>query len=560
MALHRRFQLALATLLAGGSCALAVIAYRDAVRVSFNRDIAPIGFAHCAPCHRSGQPGPFSLLTYEDYREHARDIADVVEDRYMPPWKPSDRSGTFLGQRALDDADIALIRRWVDEGMVEGDDEDRPPLPAWPKGYVLGEPDAVLRLAAPYVLGPSGRDEYRNFVIPSPVKRPVWVVGWELHPRGRAIHHAILKIDRMGNARRADARDPAPGFGEMEAEGVQSPDGFYLVWAPGKTPVRAVDGSAWRLDANTDLVLQLHMQRTGKEELVDPEFALFFSDAPPTQRRLSLRIGDPPIDIAPGEADYRITDQLTLAADIELLGMFPHAHCLGKTVRVASRLPDGRELELLRIDDWDFNWQDEYTFARPPLLPKGSTLQMEIHYDNSEHNPRNPNRPPLRVRSGQQSTDEMGNVTFQVKPVRIEDADVLLEAKYRGQLDRSPNAEGHYNLANALARQSKTAEARKHYELAIRRDPSLSSARYNFALLLNGMGEHEAAAEQLRETVAERPEDSGLQLALAHVLAGAHKLDDARAHCLRALEIDPSNAAAKILLEALQSGAVPATR
>jgi hypothetical protein len=557
---RRSARLALAAAAVCGAWFSAVHAYRESVRVSFARDIAPIGFAHCAPCHRPGQPGPFSLLSYADYRAHGHDIADVVEDRFMPPWKPHDRSGMYLGQRTLRDDEIALIRRWVDDGMAEGDARDLPALPLWSKDWQLGEPDAVVRLSEPYRFGGSGDDEYRNFVIASPVAARRYVIGWEFRPGNRAIHHAILKIDRMGNARRADAADPGPGFSEMEFDGAQAPDGFYLVWAPGKTPRRQSDGSAWRIDGATDLVLQLHLQRSGKSEVIDPSIALYFSSEPPTQRRFSLRIGDPPIDIPAGAADYRIADSYTLPADVRLLGLFPHAHYLAKRMRVFSRLPDGRELELLRIDDWDFNWQDEYTFATPPLLPRGSTLQMEFAYDNSLGNEQNPNHPPQRVRSGSRSVDEMGNVTFQAMPVHPEQLDALLESKYRRLLGPAPSAEALYNLANALARQDKRAEAAERYEAAIAKDPQLAAARFNYAGLLLAQREPDKAVVQLERVLLLRPDDSEARLALGHAFELLGRSDGAIAQYRAVLAADPKHALALRLLAEAQRKTAPLTR
>ena len=553
---NRRVALVLACLAAASAWAVAVVAYQRADRVTFSRDIAPIGHANCAPCHRPGQSAPFSLLSYADYREHAKDIADVVEDRYMPPWKPSDRGGRFLGQRSLSDDDIALIRRWVSEGKHEGDPSDLPPQPKWPKEWQLGDPDAVVQLDTTYSLAPSGLDEYRNFVIASPVHELVYVVGWEFRAQSRAIHHAILKVDRLGNARRADAADPAPGFGELEFEGAQAPDGFYLVWAPGKVPLRVQDGSAWRLDPRTDLVLQLHLQRTGKVEPVSPKIALYFSKTPPVQRRYSVRIGDLPIDIAPGDRSYRMVDSYVLPADTRLLGMFPHAHYLAKRVRVFSTLPGGQELELLRIDDWDFNWQDEYAFAEPPVLPRGSTLQMEFVYDNSADNVRNPSRPPRRVRNGTQSTDEMGNVTFQAMPVRGGDLDVLLESKYRRQLARAPSvAEMHYNLANTLSRRGKSDEAVFEYRAALQLDPRLAMAHTNLGGLLESRGELAAALTHLEAALALRPDDDNARLTLGHVLVGLGRVEAGIAAYRQVVEHDAGNArAAALLADALRDG------
>ena len=115
--------------LAGG----AVRAAAAQPAVTFNKDIAPIVFEHCAPCHRPGEIGPFSLLSYDDVRQHATQIELVTERRVMPPWKPEPGKGEFIGDRSLTDAQIRLIHEWVDSGGKEGDPADRSKgaRPAW---------------------------------------------------------------------------------------------------------------------------------------------------------------------------------------------------------------------------------------------------------------------------------------------------------------------------------------------------------------------------------------------------------------------------------------------
>ena len=54
---------------------------------TFARDVAPILFEHCAPCHHPGGAGPFSLLSYSEARKRARQIAKVTSRRYMETGK-----------------------------------------------------------------------------------------------------------------------------------------------------------------------------------------------------------------------------------------------------------------------------------------------------------------------------------------------------------------------------------------------------------------------------------------------------------------------------------------
>src|SRR4029077_8236224 len=137
---------------------------------TFNKDVAPILFEHCATCHRPANPkagkspddqwcfagAPFSLIEYRDVREHAKQIADATARRIMPPWLPERGAGTFANARGLRDDQIAIIQRWAEEGAVEGDAADKPPLPKWPDGWQLGRPDLVIQMPDAYQLQATG--------------------------------------------------------------------------------------------------------------------------------------------------------------------------------------------------------------------------------------------------------------------------------------------------------------------------------------------------------------------------------------------------------------------
>src|ERR1043166_4330712 len=106
--------------------------------LTFNKDIAPIIFENCAPCHRPGQAGPFSLLSYQEVRKRAKSIGDVTGRGYMPPWLPEPGYGQFAGERRLSAEQVGMITQWVAEGAVEGRAADLPPLPRLPEGMETG--------------------------------------------------------------------------------------------------------------------------------------------------------------------------------------------------------------------------------------------------------------------------------------------------------------------------------------------------------------------------------------------------------------------------------------
>jgi hypothetical protein len=401
--------------------------------ITFNKDIAPIIFSRCSPCHHEGQSAPFNLLTYHDVEKRKKQIADLTQRGYMPPWLPEGDYGEFANDRRLTSEEKGLIEQWVQEGAREGLSEELPQLPHWQGNWLLGKPDLVVTMPKPYLLGEQGTDVYRNFVLPVPIQTNRYVRAIELAPgNSKIVHHAFIKVDSTGSSRALEARESEPGFPGMDAP-AQMPDGQFLTWQPGKVPLPSPDGLAWRLQKGSDLVLQLHMNRTGKPETIQSSVGLYFTDRAPTNSCFKLVLTSIAIDIPAGEQNHVIEDSYVLPLDLDVLAVLPHAHYLAREMRGYAVLPEGVKKPLLLIRKWDFNWQGEYRYAEPVRLPRGTRLCLQFTYDNSTNNVRNPNTPPKRVVDGPQSMDEMCELWFQVLP-RHKDELARLEIDYQRKI------------------------------------------------------------------------------------------------------------------------------
>ena len=258
----------------------------ESSQVTFNHDIAPIMFRSCATCHRPGEAGPFSLLTYSDAKKHARQIAEVTRSRAMPPWLPEPQELKFADELRLTESEIKLIERWVEQGAVEGDRADLPAQPKFVEGWRLGKPDLILNATKPLTLPPQGTDTYWNFIFPVPIKQTRWVKAVEIRPGDkRYVHHANILVDRAEALRKRET-EPGAGFGGMEIRiesQVFDPDSHLLFWKPGTVPYVEPDGMALRLDPGTDLVLNTHLQPSGKPEVIQPSIGLYFTPQPATK-------------------------------------------------------------------------------------------------------------------------------------------------------------------------------------------------------------------------------------------------------------------------------------
>jgi Tfp pilus assembly protein PilF len=570
--------------------AASVLAANAQPATTFN-DVAPIVWSRCAPCHRPGQVAPFSLLTYDDLKRRADLIATVTAKRSMPPWKPLPGHGTFSDERRLTDEELARLQRWIADGALEGNRAALPRPPAFATGWQLGQPDLIVSMPAAFEVPPDGGDVFRTFVVPIPTDRVRFVRALEFRPdNARVVHHANLGIDRTKSSRALDARDPAPGYTGGMVQDARYPEGQLLGWTPGQAAHAVLDGMQWRLEPGSDLVMQLHLQPSGKREPLIVSVGLFFTSAEPTRAPVGLRLGSETIDIPAGDAHFDVEDRYVLPVDVNLIAIQPHAHNLARTMRAEATLPDGRVVPLIGIDDWDFRWQDVYRYAAPLSLPRGSTIAMRFTYDNSAANPRNAHQPPTRVVWGQNTTDEMGDLWLQLVPQKASDFAALSQdvrrkahsedlaaytkllqndpdnplrhdavaalyfeagnmeetiAHYSKSLQLNPMSPStHYNVGIALAARGRRNDAIAHFEQALRLDPEYAQAHNNFGALLYVLGRRSEAAEHFRKAIALRPDNLEARTNLAALLSADGAVAEALEQYRAALRIKPDEAKA----------------
>jgi Flp pilus assembly protein TadD len=524
---------------------------------TFNKELAPFFWKHCGGCHRPDGSAPFSLLTFDDVRSHARLISNVLKDGTMPPWLPEPGHGNFAGERRVTAQEIERFERWAADGAPRGGAEDLPPQPVWPGEWPLGQPDLVLDLPDAFELSDSGPDVFRNFVIPIQLPTTRFVRGVDVRPGSRtAVHHATILIDTSRESRRLDEADPAPGYEGMLPETVHNPESHALGWTPGKSATFEPEGVAWRLEPGSDLVLEMHMIPTGKPEAVRPRVGLYFTDPPPTRVSLDFKLGSKTIDIPAGAAEYTIDDEYTLPVDVDLLSIYPHAHYLAKDMKAFATLPGGAVTDLLWIKRWDFKWQDQYRYVRPIALPRGTTITMRYSYDNSAGNPRNPHRPPRRVQYGPESTDEMGDLWLQFVARSAEDTGRLASSYREHELRKdliaaerlvaqTPADARWRNLLGARYIQAeRVGDALTQLNEAVRLAPRSVEVRFNLGRALQARGNAPEAVRQFREAARLAPRDDTILIALANALQDQDRTEEAATELRRAININPNAAEA----------------
>lgn len=417
---------------------------------TFTEDVAAIVFNRCAHCHRPDEVAPFPLLSYRDVRKRGRNLLEAVEQRFMPPWHPAPGYGSFRNEARLSAIEIATLRAWVRTGMPEGPKEALPKLPEFTAGWQLGEPDMVISTQGAFKVPARGRDIYRNFSIPLGFDEDKYVTAIEVRPSARdVLHHTIIMLDADRDARQYEGKDGQPGFRGMRVR--RAP--MIAGWAVGGMPEHLPEGLAIRIPKGSDLVLQSHFHPSGRAQKEQTTIGLHFADKPPQRTLVAIQV--PPffgamsgIDIPANEADYRVKDTFELPCDVEAVSVGGHAHLLCTSMQLHAIDPDGKEIPLLKIDDWDFDWQNRYTYRALVPLPKGAKIYAEIVYDNSRSNPNNPHKPPKAVKWGRETTDEMGSITLVVVPRDEADLEALQDA-VKAKFGERATA----NIRNAIERQ-----------------------------------------------------------------------------------------------------------
>jgi mono/diheme cytochrome c family protein len=531
----------------------------------FSKDIAPIVFTHCAGCHHVGQAAPFPLLSYDQVRKHAKQIVEVTGRRYMPPWLPAPGYNEFAGDRSLSEDQIALIRRWVDGGMARGNEADEPPAPKFEEGWTLGKPDLVLTIPQVFHLPAGGKDVYRNLVTPIPTAEHRYVKAVEFLPGNpRVMHHAFIDVDETRRSRRLAARENPPGFDGMELpETVMMPSGQLMGWQPGKVPTFAAPGLSWGLKTNTDLVLQMHMHPSGKPEEVQPTLGFYWTDIPPTNAPFRIGLKYFKLNIPPGATNYAVDASYMLPVDVKILRVSTHSHYLAKEMQGFVTLPGGEKKWLIYIKDWDFNWQGDYQYKQPLLLPKGSEIHLHYTFDNSTNNVRNPSATPGWVRFGPQTTDEMAELWLQAITRNTEERQILARDyfnelgkvtmdfdQFRLSLDPD-NAEALTRLGHDLHVLGRTEEATSLLSRAVRVKPDFAKGHYELGLLFLSSRLMESAEQEFLTAARLDPYNAEARGNLGGIYLQSRRIVEARAAFESALKINPDDAVARKYLDLL---------
>lgn len=388
---------------------------------NFFRDVLPILQENCQECHRpaganfGGMVAPMSLVTYEEVRPWAKSIAEKVKTREMPPWDADlQHAGTFSNERLLTEEEIALVVQWVQSGAPRGNPKDAPEPREFKSndGWLIGEPDLIVPMPEPYVVGDEIFDLYTAFEVDltdAMLPDDAWITAFQCKPGSPIIHHFNCHVLEPTNGKL-----PPQRTSNVSSELAPVGAGQYLGGVSSGTDANVFpEGFGVPLKKGSRVTFDIHYHKepgpgTGVTDLSHIGFKL-------TTKEPARTIGGVPalmqfaINIPPREASYQLGPvKTTLQSDVDVIALMPHAHMRGDKAKFEVFYPDGHNEVLLYVPNYDFAWQTVYYYNDIKRLPKGTRVEYTAWYNNSpEMAAVRGFDPEQRVTFGQKSTDEM---------------------------------------------------------------------------------------------------------------------------------------------------------
>ncbi len=397
----------------------------------FHRDVRPIVRRACAGCHREDGIAGFGLDTYDEAFQNADRMRFMVSSGLMPPWKPARCCTEYAHDGSLSPSETAIIEAWVDGGAPEGEYVEPPPF----QSAELSRVDLELAMPEPYVPAPpqGGTDETRCFLLDWPLSDTAFVTGLDLAPGNpNVVHHAMVLIasaDQGKKLAELDADDPKLGW-SCPGGVVLEFSGYLGGWTPGSAGHDFPADLGAEVAPGSKLILTVHYS-LHSAPAPDQTTVKVKLDEKPARMRKALGVFNPTwvvgaggFDIPAGAANVEtsyVYDPTLLngGQSYDLFAVNVHMHERGTRALVAILHEDGSTECLVQIDDWDHQWQGEYTFATPKRLRKGDRLSVECHFDNTAGNQRILNGRPETPRDLTWAEDEEMCVAFvTASPVR----------------------------------------------------------------------------------------------------------------------------------------------
>jgi len=418
-----------------GKCVVIFFTFGILSAINFSEDISPIIYQNCTECHRAGEIGSFlSLTSYQEVYDNRNWISYSIAtsedyrhgDPIMPPWPPDDEYSSLVGERVLLEEEVDLFLTWVENGAPQGDSSLEFPIPDFPEGSAIGEPDIILEMEESVQIQGNYEDYYRCFIFDLESNDDIYYSAIEVRPgNNEAVHHTVIVAVPPGSADHLDAEDDEYGYECFGGFGVTQMTDLLGGYAPGTKPNKWSNGLAQMIPGGWDLIIQMHYAPVLEDMSDQTNINIFLAEGEVDRVIESFTMIDPFIVLPPYEIT-EIHNTQYVSSDISIVSFFPHSHLIGKSWEVFATTALNDTIPFIRINNWNFDWQNYYYPQYMLHIPAGSTIHGIATYDNTPNNPNNPNSPPQYIFWGDGTTDEMFFLPILYVPYNEGDEDIAL--------------------------------------------------------------------------------------------------------------------------------------
>jgi len=254
--------------------------------------------------------------------------------------------------------------------------------------------------------------EYQYVIVPTGFTEDKWVQAAEVRPTERSVvHHIIAYVRELGSSYFKDQKpgvffEAVPAKTDEKVDTSALPSDFLVGYAPGQPAEILPPGEGKLIKAGSDIVFEVHCTPNGKAVMDRTKLGLVFAKEKPPRRVQTLSASNGTFKIPPQDPDFRVDASFEIRQEVILASLHPHMHTRGKDFEYRLVFPNGETRTLSRVPAYNWHWQLWYNLEEPIVLPKGTRIQCTARFDNSAHNPENPD-PTKTVIWGQQSWDEM---------------------------------------------------------------------------------------------------------------------------------------------------------
>jgi len=369
-----------------------------ATNPDYATEIAPIIAEQCASCHREGGIGPFAMDSHLMLQGWSPMIREVLLTKRMPPTQVDPYIGHFSNARYISDTDLQRLVHWIDAGAPRGG-ADTDPLTQlqFPdrREWQLGEPDFIVKAPA-HEIPATGVLDYINVEVELPFEEDKWIRAVQYIAGDEAVLHHLLSY----------VTAPREAVQEESPVAVNASTRFLEGYAPGKVDaITFPQNTGVYIPQGHNLSMQFHYTANGRATVDETLLGLYMHDDPPAYENFTESVSGM-FRIPPFAGNHAASAEYVFAEDVVVTGLRPHMHFRGKDMKLSAELPDGSITELLSVPNYSYAWQPTYVLEEPVNLPAGTMVHVTGTFDNSEHNPANPD-PSKELTFGLQSWDEM---------------------------------------------------------------------------------------------------------------------------------------------------------